>query len=79
MASRTIEAAQIKPNTMSEQVGISVFRRNDQSEVFHTYSGYSRGVDRLNGAYHDLDFVPKGRDEDGLNFTMAWVRRHDQV
>jgi predicted dithiol-disulfide oxidoreductase (DUF899 family) len=33
---------------------------------------------RLNGAYHYLDFVPKGRDEDGLKFTMEWVRRHDQ-
>jgi predicted dithiol-disulfide oxidoreductase (DUF899 family) len=32
----------------------------------------------LNGAYHYLDLVPKGRDEGGLDFTMAWVRRHDQ-
>jgi predicted dithiol-disulfide oxidoreductase (DUF899 family) len=68
----------IKPNTVSDQVGISVFCRNDQSEVFHTYSCYSRGVDMLNGAYHYLDLVPKGRDEGGLDFTMAWVRRHDQ-
>jgi predicted dithiol-disulfide oxidoreductase (DUF899 family) len=22
--------------------------------------------------------VPKGRDEDGLPFTMAWVRHHDR-
>jgi predicted dithiol-disulfide oxidoreductase (DUF899 family) len=67
-----------KPNTVSDQVGISVFCRNDQSEMFHTYSCYSRGVDMLNGAYHYLDLVPKGRDEGGLDFTMAWVRRHDQ-
>jgi len=32
----------------------------------------------LNGAYHYLDLVPKGRDEDDLKFSMAWVRRHDQ-
>ena len=25
-----------------------------------------------------LDLVPKGRDEDGLEFSMEWVRRHDQ-
>ena len=49
-----------------------------RGEVFHTYSCYSRGVDMLNGAYHYLDLVPKGRDEDDLKFTMAWVRRHDQ-
>jgi len=22
--------------------------------------------------------VPKGRDEDGLDFTMSWVRHHDK-
>jgi predicted dithiol-disulfide oxidoreductase (DUF899 family) len=67
-----------KPNTLSEQVGISVFYENDRGEVFHTYSCYSRGVDMLNGAYHYLDLVPKGRDEDGFKFSMEWVRRHDQ-
>ena len=46
--------------------------------MFHTYSCYGRGIDMLNGAYHYLDLVPKGRDEDGLEFSMAWLRRHDQ-
>ncbi len=69
---------QIRPNTVSEQVGISVFCRNERNELFHTYSCYARGVDMLNGAYHYLDLVPKGRDEDGLEFTMQWLRRHDQ-
>ena len=69
---------EVRPNTVSEQVGISVFYRNERNEVFHTYSCYARGVDMLNGAYHYLDLAPKGRDEDGLEFTMAWVRRHDQ-
>ena len=32
----------------------------------------------LNGAYHLLDLLPKGRDEKGLQFTQAWVRRHDE-
>lgn len=69
---------EVQPNTVSEQVGISVFYRNERSEVFHTYSCYSRGVDMLNGAYHYLDLAPKGRDEDGLEDSMKWVRRHDQ-
>jgi hypothetical protein len=30
------------------------------------------------GAYHFLDIAPKGRDEDGLTFSMAWVRHHDK-
>jgi predicted dithiol-disulfide oxidoreductase (DUF899 family) len=68
----------IMPNTLSERVGISVFYKNGRGEVFHTYSCYSRGMDMLNGAYHYLDLAPKGRDEDGLEFSMEWVRRHDQ-
>lgn len=30
------------------------------------------------GTYNFLDLVPKGRDEDKLAFTMAWVRHHDK-
>jgi predicted dithiol-disulfide oxidoreductase (DUF899 family) len=63
---------------MDEMVGISVFAKNDAGEIFHTYSAYSRGVDMMNGAYHYLDLVPKGRDEAGLSYTQAWVRRHDE-
>jgi predicted dithiol-disulfide oxidoreductase (DUF899 family) len=35
-------------------------------------------VDVLNGAYHYLDLVPKGRDADVLPTTMAWLRRRDE-
>ena len=42
------------------------------------YSCYSRGVDMLNGAYHYLDLVPKGRAQAGLSYTEAWVRHHDK-
>ena len=61
-----------------ELPGVSVFYKNDKGEVFHTYSCYARGIDAVNGAYQFLDLVPKGRDEDGLEFSMEWVRRHDQ-
>jgi len=64
--------------TSEELPGISVFYKNEQGEVFHTYSCYARGLDMLNGAYHYMDLVPKGRDEDGLSSTMDWLRRHDQ-
>lgn len=62
----------------SEGPGVSVFCRNDQGEIFHTYSCYGRGLDVLNGAYHYIDLTPKGRDEKELPYPMAWVRRHDQ-
>jgi predicted dithiol-disulfide oxidoreductase (DUF899 family) len=61
-----------------ELPGLSVFAKDAAGEVFHTYSSYARGLDMLVGAYNFLDLVPKGRDEDGLNFTMAWVRHHDR-
>ena len=69
---------EMQPNTDSEAPGISVFYKNERGEVFHTYSCYGRGIDMVNGAYQFLDLAPKGRDEDGLRFSMAWVRRHDQ-
>ena len=59
-----------------EAPGISAFALRN-GEVFHTYSAYSRGLDPLNGAYQLLDLTPKGRDEAGLEWPMAWLRRHD--
>ncbi len=61
-----------------ERPGASVFYKNESGEIFHTYSAYARGLDILLGAYNFLDLTPKGRDEEGLAFTMAWVRHHDK-
>lgn len=61
-----------------EAPGASVFYKNEAGEIFHTYSSYARGLDILVGTYNFLDLVPKGRDEDGLAFSMAWVRHHDR-
>jgi len=61
-----------------ERPGMSVFYKNANSEVFHTYSMYARGLEDLMGLYAILDRVPKGRDEAGLPHGMAWVRHHDR-
>ena len=61
-----------------EAPGTSVFYQDETGDIFHTYSSYARGGDMLIGAYNYLDLVPKGRDEDALAFTMAWVRHHDR-
>ena len=58
--------------------GISAFYKGEAGEVFHTYSTYGRGVEMMMGAYVLMDIAPKGRDEDGLPHTMAWVRHHDR-
>ena len=61
-----------------EAPGVSVFAKDASGQVFHTYSSYARGLDILVGAYNFLDLTPKGRDEDGLAFSMSWVRHHDK-
>ncbi len=61
-----------------EAPGTSVFYRDKDGAVFHTYSTYGRGGESMMGTYSYLDLVPKGRDEDALPFTMAWVRHHDR-
>jgi len=60
-----------------ELPGLSVFYKNEDGKIFHTYSTYARGLDILVGTYNFLDLVPKGRNEDPES-TMDWVRRHDQ-
>ena len=62
----------------SERPGASVFYKDHAGTIFHTYSTYGRGLDILLGVYNFLDLVPKGRDEEGLAHTMAWVRHHDR-
>jgi len=62
----------------TELPGISVFFKDDDRTIYHTYSSYARGLDRFLGVYHLLDIVPKGRDEAGLPYGMDWVRHHDR-
>jgi predicted dithiol-disulfide oxidoreductase (DUF899 family) len=62
----------------ADREGVSVFSKDESGVVFHTYSCYARGIDMMNTAYQYLDLVPKGRDEDSLEFTQAWVRYHDR-
>ena len=60
-----------------ELPGLSVFYKDENGDVFHTYSTYGRGLDLLVGTYNLLDLVPKGRNENP-DSTMDWVHRHDQ-
>ncbi|MCY1398613.1 hypothetical protein D9M71_136480 [compost metagenome] len=66
-----------EPNNGEERElpGLSVFYRDEEGEIFHTYSTYARGLDILVGAYNFLDLMPLGRNEKG---TLDWVRHHDK-
>jgi predicted dithiol-disulfide oxidoreductase (DUF899 family) len=59
-----------------EREGVSVFFRDEDGRIFHTYSAYARGIDLVNTAYNYLDLTPKGRDEGGRG--PFWVRRRDE-
>src|SRR5436305_705783 len=60
-----------------ELPGLSVFYKDEDGDIFHTYSTYARGLYILVGTYNFLDLVPKGREEHPES-TMSWVRRHDE-
>ena len=62
----------------AEAPGVSVFYKDNDGNIFHTYSAYARGSENTMNTYNYLDYVPKGRDEDNLPFTMSWVRHHDR-
>jgi predicted dithiol-disulfide oxidoreductase (DUF899 family) len=61
-----------------ENPGLSCFYKDPSDAVFHTFSGYGRGLEAMLGTYAILDRALKGRDEDSLASPMAWVRHHDK-
>jgi predicted dithiol-disulfide oxidoreductase (DUF899 family) len=69
-----------------EQTGVSVFLRDDDNRVYHTYSAYAHGMDILDGTYNWLDLTPFGRQEDWEDSpvgwpqtpTHQWLRHHDK-
>jgi predicted dithiol-disulfide oxidoreductase (DUF899 family) len=63
---------------VTESPGISSFFKDAEGNIFHTYSSFGRGLENFLGIYHFLDIVPKGRDESGLPYPMAWVRHKDR-
>jgi predicted dithiol-disulfide oxidoreductase (DUF899 family) len=70
------EMREISTEDMS---GISVFYKDANGDIFHTYSSYGRGAEELISTYVCLDLTPKGRNETGPNYDLGdWVRHHDK-
>jgi predicted dithiol-disulfide oxidoreductase (DUF899 family) len=64
------------PNYQHDELpGHSVFFKDANGEVFHTYSSYARGNEEVIGVFIHLDMTPRGRNE---TEGMDWVRRHDE-
>jgi predicted dithiol-disulfide oxidoreductase (DUF899 family) len=62
-------------SSATEQPGLSAFYKDENGEIFHTYSSYARGNEEWIGTLMILDRAPKGRNE---SKTMDFVRRHDE-
>jgi predicted dithiol-disulfide oxidoreductase (DUF899 family) len=75
-AKRAMYNYEMRDPKAREREGHSIFFKDQAGTVFHTYSCYDRGNDKLNIHYHYLDLVPKGRDEAGRG--PFWVRRRDE-
>ncbi len=64
---------------IEEMSGVSVFYKNADGDIFHTYSSYARAGESFLGTYQFLDLTPKGRDENGPRHDLSdWVRHHDR-
>ena len=61
-----------QPVSMDELPGFSIFYKDADGEIFHTYSCYARGLDVLNGAYHCLDLLPMGQYKSVMVTRMLW-------
>lgn len=62
-----------------EMSGLSIFYKDHESSVFHTYSTFGRGDEMVDTTYMYLDLTPKGRNENGPHFNLGdWVRHHDR-
>ena len=59
-----------------ESPGLSAFVKDADGTVYHSYSGYARGIEPLIGTLMILDRAPKGRNEQ--DHIMDFVRRHDE-
>jgi predicted dithiol-disulfide oxidoreductase (DUF899 family) len=70
---------EIREITTEDLSGISVFYKDENGDIFHTYSSYGRGAEELITTYVCLDLTPKGRNETGPNYDLGdWVRHHDR-
>lgn len=63
---------------LDELPGYSVFARDDEGRIFHTYSVFGRGTEHTGTVYGFLDLTPKGRAEPPGGNLGDWMRHHDK-
>jgi predicted dithiol-disulfide oxidoreductase (DUF899 family) len=63
---------------IDELPGVSVFFKEADGTIYHTYSTYGRGGEMFLGVYSWLDVVPRGRNEIKKGNLTDWIKRHDR-
>lgn len=66
------------PQNMEDLPGLSVFYKDENGDIYHTYSTYGRGGELQLATYNYLDIAPFGRNETNDRGDLtSWVRHHD--
>ncbi|MGA8034328.1 MAG: DUF899 family protein [Candidatus Acidiferrales bacterium] len=58
------------PKNSKDLSGNSIFYKDENGEVFHTYSTFGRGGEQFLGIYGFFDLLPKGREENGPTHSL---------
>lgn len=69
---------EVKETRKGDMPGLSVFYREGGETIYHSYSSYARGLDRLLGTYALLDMTPLGRQDEGENASPVDWKFHDE-
>ena len=58
------------PKGTEDMSGASVFYKDEDGRIFHTYSTFGRGGEQFLGIYGFFDVLPKGREENGPTHAL---------
>jgi predicted dithiol-disulfide oxidoreductase (DUF899 family) len=58
------------PKDTQDLSGNSIFFKDAQGQIFHTYSTFGRGGEQFLGVYGFFDLLPKGREEYGPTHSL---------
>ncbi|MFO1023507.1 MAG: DUF899 family protein [Planctomycetales bacterium] len=65
-----------KPYPIRELPGLSVFTRDAEGSIHHTYSVFARGLEDFLTAYRYIDITPKELEDETQTGGMGWLRHH---
>jgi predicted dithiol-disulfide oxidoreductase (DUF899 family) len=63
--------------TIEDMHGESMFYKDNNGAIYHTYSSFERAGEEIAATYRFLDLAPLGRRE-GDGDMVKWMRRHDE-